>query len=305
MRDRKSLFLLIVALIVVTISFVMISIWGYHFYYAKNKHTPQIAEHKTGMIHNEVQEDSLQLLVSTFNPELENDIDSALLDSSIDKNLASKIIEFNRLKSEISEIIRKKSSEKETSMAAEKIAQLQQSIEELKNKNDTIIQENERLNQMVKELMGKKETAISQQKSISKNALSNPVHALPVLVSHLRFVAYFLNDDKAVTNMPARAERLSGSFQVNIKPFNTDNSIYVVVIQPNGKILENTGGQLKSFMSQTGKKSYSTLLHFDNKKDNGSRLSFTIDSRNFQKGKYAMQIYHQGVMIGRLTRTFF
>ena len=246
------------------------------------------------------------MLANTFNPELDKDIDidSTLLDSSVDKTLVAKIIEFNRLKSEISEILRKKSSEKEMNRTTEKIAQLQQSIEELKNKNDTIIRENERLNQMIKELMDKKGNTNPQQNSINKKALSNPVHALPVLVSHLRFAAYPLNDDKAV-NIISRVERLSGSFQVNIKPFNTANSIYVVIIQPNGKILENNGGPSQSFMSQDGKKLYSALVHFENKKDNGSRLSFTIDSHNFQKGKYAMQIYHQGVMIGRLTRTFF
>ncbi len=163
MRDRKSLFLLILALVIATVAFVLISIWGYHFYYAgKNNLSFQRSENQKNMIQKQVQKDSLQLLVKSFNPEMENDIDSMLFDSSVDKNLASKIIEYQKLRNEIAEILRKKSSGKELALATEKISQLQQSIEDLKNKNDTIIRENERLNQMVKELMDKNESNANQ-----------------------------------------------------------------------------------------------------------------------------------------------
>lgn len=307
MRDRKSLYLLIFALLIIAISFVLISIWGYHFYYGNvSKPIPLKAQQEAIKSQKAEVKDSAQSLINSFNRQMEYENDSLATDSSVDKELAFKIIEFNRLKNEISEILRKKSSAREMSEASEKISQLQQSIEELKNKNDTIISENERLNQMVKVLMEEKKIAPTPKKnSTSPKRLSNSAYTLPVLVSHLRFLAYSLSDEKAETNIAAKTERINGSFQVNIKPFNTNTSIYVVVIQPGGKTLLNSSGLSKTFDGPNGKKTYSALVRFDNKKDNGMRLGFSIDSHNFQKGKYVMQVYHQGVMIGRLTRNLF
>ncbi len=42
MRDPRSLFLLVVALLFITVSFVLISIWGYHFYYLNQQGTADV-----------------------------------------------------------------------------------------------------------------------------------------------------------------------------------------------------------------------------------------------------------------------
>jgi len=298
MRNRQSLFLVILALVLVTISFVLISVWGYHFYYAKKN------DNKTIAIQRPPAKDSVQAFVNSFSEEIVNEFDSTSFDSA-DRDLVVKIIEFQKLKNEISQILKERSASRDLPTANEKILQLQHDVEELKNKNDTIIRENERLNQMVKELMRKNHVApAAEKRSSSKKILANSAYTLPVLVSHLRFNAFSLNDPTKPTNVAAKTERLSGSFQVNIKPFNKNLAIYVAIIQPNGKTL-NPAGDAKIFTTKNGKRKYSTLLHFDNKKDNGARLAFSIDAHNFQKGKYVMQIFHQGVMIGRLTRTLF
>lgn len=285
----------------VTISFVLISIWGYHFYYAgKNKQAVPKGEPPALKTEKFSIPDSALSIVKDFNREEKDENDS--IEIPVDTELASRIVEFNRLKNEIAEILRKRSSTNEISEANEKISQLQESVEALKNKNDTIIRENERLTQMIKNLAEKKksETITTKSKSIARSTSS-----LPVLVSHLRFLAYSLNNEKKETNIASKTERLYGSFQVNIKSFNTNNSIYVVVIQPNGTTLLNSAAVSNTFETHDGKKVYSALIRFDNKKDNGFRLGFSIDSPNFQRGKYTMQIYHQGLMIGRLTRTLF
>ena len=154
--------------------------------------------------------------------------------------------------------------------------------------------------------MEKKETPANRATASSaKKHLASSAYTLPLLVSHLRFVGMTVSDNNRVTNIAAQTERLYGSFQLNVKPANTNNAIYVVVIQPNGKTLLNSAWESGTFETKSGIEKYSTVLHFDNQKDNGNRLVFSIDSHNFQKGKYAMQIYHDGVMIGRLTRTLF
>ena len=307
MKDRKSLYLLIFALTVVTISFVLISIWGYHFYFAKNKVTPavQTVQQEPEMVHKTSMKDSLQTLLNSTVGELGNTNDSAYMDSSNDKTLAVKLIEFNKLKNEIAEILRNKSSSADMSVASDKISQLQQSVEELRKQNNEVAEENARLNDMVKQLLEKKGAPEPRVPAHSAKRLASSAYTLPLLVSHLRFVGISVSNDKKETNIAANTERLYGSFEINVKPTNKNTAIYVVVIQPNGKTLLNSAWESGTFETKSGSRVYSALLHFDNQKDNGNRLVFSIDSHNFQKGKYAMQIYHQGVMIGRLTRTLF
>jgi len=310
MKDRKSLYLLIFALTVVTISFILISIWGYHYYFASVDPKPitQNIPQNSPVVSKTSMKDSLQTLLNSTVEQLSGENDSTSNDSSVDKTLALKLIEFNRLKNEIAEILRNKTSSQDMSDAGLKIVKLQQSVDELRDKNNEVAAENERLNNMVKQLIAKKSATSEKPKTprAHKEQLASSAYTLPLLVSHLRFVAMTVTDEnQAITNLAANTERLSGAFQINVKPENTTTEIYVVVIQPNGKTLFNAAWQSGNFETKSGRKVYSALLHFDNVKDNGKRLSFSIDSHNFQKGKYVMQVYHQGIMIGKLTRTLF
>jgi formamidopyrimidine-DNA glycosylase len=199
-------------------------------------------------------------------------------------------------------MIRNKDASQNSAAENEKISQLQQSLEALKTRNDEVAAENAKLANMVKELMQTK--AISSAPTSGKH-LASSAYTLPVLVAHLRFLGMSVSDNKSVTDIAAKTERLFGSFQINIKPSNKDHTIYIVIIQPDGKTLIIPGGRSGTFKTDSGTKPFTTSITFDNKRDNGNRLVFTIDSHNFQKGKYAMQIYHQGVMIGRLARTLY
>lgn len=305
MKDRKSLYLLIFALSVVTIAFILISIWGYHFYFQSKdpkplsdvQNVPVIAK-KTAM------RDSLQTLLNSTVQEMNYQDDSTFYDSSDDTTLELKLIEFNRLRNEITEILKNKTSSKDMSVASEKIGQLQQSVDELRNKNNEVAQENARLNKILKKLIVEKRYGSNVNKSAKTRTTSSS--SLPLLVSHLRFLGIGMgNDNQRVTNIASQTVKLLGSFQINVKPDNPSTSIYVEIIQPNGKTLLNSSWQSGTFETSSGRKVYSALLHFDNAKDNKNRLQFSIDSHNFQKGKYAMQIYHQGIMVGRLVRTLY
>lgn len=299
MRNRQPLYLFILALVIVTVSLVLISVWGYHFYYAK-KNEPKAIEIRKAPAKN-----SVQAFGNYFSSEIKNGFDSASFDST-DRDLVNKILEYQKLKGEIAEMLRQRSSSTPMPEVSERILQLQRDVEELKNKNDTIARENERLHQMVEELMEKKETPTAfEKKRSSKKVVAKSARTFPVLVSHLRFAMFSLADEKKPTNIASKAERISGSFQVNIKPFNKNFTIYIAIIQPDGKTLPGSAGGSKMFITANGNKAYSASIHFDNKKDNGGRLMFSIDSHNLKKGKYAMQIYHRGIMIGRLTRTLF
>jgi len=304
MKDRKSLYLLIFALLVVTISFILISIWGYNFYFQ-----PKVPQTVTQEIQQTVptakktsMKDSLQMLLASTVEQLGNR-DSTFYDSSTDKTLELKLIEFNKLKNEIAEILKNKSSSKDMSEASEKIGQLQKSVDELRSKNDEVARENMRLNKVLKQLIKENKSPQRKIKTVEKVNYTGP---LSVLVSHLSFKGVTESDNnERETNIAAQTVKLTGSFLLSAKPTNTSTSIYVVIVKPDGNTLLNSSWQSGTFETSSGRQTYSALIHFDNVKDNNNRLQFTIDARNFQKGKYAMQIYHDGIMIGRLVKTFY
>lgn len=304
MKDRKSLYLLIFALLVVTISFILISIWGYNFYFQ-----PKVPQTVTQEIQQTVptakktsMKDSLQMLLASTVEQLGNQ-DSTFYDSSTDKTLELKLIEFNKLKNEIAEILKNKSSSKDMSEASEKIGQLQKSVDELRSKNDEVARENMRLNKVLKQLIKENKSPQRKIKTVEKVNYTGP---LSVLVSHLSFKGVTESDNnERETNIAAQTVKLTGSFLLSAKPTNTSTSIYVVIVKPDGNTLLNSSWQSGTFETSSGRQTYSALIHFDNVKDNNNRLQFTIDARNFQKGKYAMQIYHDGIMIGRLVKTFY
>jgi hypothetical protein len=304
MKDRKSLYLLIFALLVVTISFILISIWGYNFYFQ-----PKVPQTVTQEIQQTVptakktsMKDSLQMLLASTVEQLGN-TDSTFYDSSTDKTLELKLIEFNKLKNEIAEILKNKSSSKDMSEASEKIGQLQKSVDELRSKNDEVARENMRLNKVLKQLIKANKSPQRKIKTVEKVNYTGP---LSVLVSHLSFKGVTESDNnERETNIAAQTVKLTGSFLLSAKPTNTSTSIYVVIVKPDGNTLLNSSWQSGTFETSSGRQTYSALIHFDNVKDNNNRLQFTIDARNFQKGKYAMQIYHDGIMIGRLVKTFY
>lgn len=301
MRDRRIIYLLVFVLFVVTVSFILVSYWGYHYYFEKKQQEKvAITQPKESAGRDSSFLDSLQNLLNAAVVQIHNVSDSISIDSSSDTALAAKLIEFNRLRNEITKMIENKNASQNSAADSERISKLQQSLEQLKVRNDEIAAQNEKLANMVKELMQKTVPSKPAGKQLASSA-----YTLPVLVAHLRFVGLSVSKNQSVTNIAAQTERLYGSFQINIKPTNNDNTIYIVIVQPDGKTLMAPSGRPGMFKTDSGTRPFTTSIKFDNKRDNGNRLVFTIDSHNFQKGKYAMQIYHQGVMIGRLTRTLF
>ncbi|MGN6532596.1 MAG: hypothetical protein ACTHK0_12705, partial [Ginsengibacter sp.] len=224
--------------------------------------------------------------------------DTVRYDSS-DYELALKIIEFNRIKNELGLILQNRISGKDSSSQA-RIATLEKDLDELRKENIEITKENARLNEMIGQQLENKQKE-NEQKPASEKNKQQSASSLPLLVSHLRFVAYH-NEKK--TGIASETNKLAGSFEINVKSQNTFAKIFVVIVQPDGKVLLNAGST-STFETASGKKGYTAVLTFDNQTDNHKRLQFSLNSDNLQKGKYIMQIYHEGIMIGRLEKTLY
>lgn len=307
MRDPKSLYILIFALLLVIISFVLISIWGYHFYIQpKENAKTEIPDKSHLTVPKNEKIDSLQNPRDSAVPELGIRQNNSLYDStdSLDKTLESKLIEYNKLKDDITEILKNKtSSTKAVADANAKIAQLQQNIDELRNQNNAVAKENAKLNKMLKQFIAENKQKVNNSvNNPGNNSQTNKTASPAVLVSRLKFFA--VDENKSLTKLASNAVRWDGSFEINVNSEKINSQdIFVVIIQPTGKVLLNSAWESGTFEVNSERKVYSTVLHFDAVKDNHRRLYFSIDSHSFHKGNYKMLVYYNGILIGRMDRS--
>ncbi|MEO6839061.1 MAG: hypothetical protein ABI261_04425 [Ginsengibacter sp.] len=307
MRDPKSLYILIFALSLVTISFVLISIWGYHFYIQpKGNDISQSANKSSVNIQKKDTVNSQKSLQDSVNSEPIIQQNNLVVDSAdtSDKVLESKLLEYNKLKEDITQILKNKtSSSKDLSDANEKIAHLQQNIDDLRNQNNAVAKENAKLNKMLNRFIAdNKQKGKNSVNNSAKNSQTPKAVSPSVLVSRLKFFA--VDENKRLTMQASNAVRWDGSFEINVNSEKINSQdIFVVIVQPNGKVLLNSAWESGTFEANSERKIYSAVLHFDIVKDNHKRLYFSIDSHSFRKGSYKMLIYFNGVLIGRMERS--
>lgn len=299
MRDPKSLYLLILALIVVTISFVLISIWGYRYYFHKQSPDTQLQKSTfRNEPHNEKALASIQavdtIVIGKINPSSRD----------TDVVLQQKLAEIDTLTSEIRKILNKRTLPGETAEAVAQITELKQSVDDLRSQNYEVQKENERLNKMMEELLAEK--ALNKKRDDLKAAKSITTAGfdqIPLLVAHLRFTAFAEN--KTPASLASNTACLNGSFLVNIKSANSSPHIYVVIIQPDGTTLLEDPSKPHVFKTGSGTKEYSVAIPFNSETDNQKRLHFSVHLPVFKKGEYKMRIYHQGILIGKMNRTLY
>ena len=307
MRDSRTLFLMILALVLVTSSFVLISIWGYHYYFQHKNDLPvsKAIEKKLPETSPQAHQDSAHNFTDSLVDLLDSQSQNQGLNNSdsLSKTLQLKLIEYKKIKEEIDEILKNKEVLKNKLDEAKKINELQKNIDSLKMKKEEILNENEKMNQILTQKEQLRSTpAKTGNLKITKNVQPSP---LPLLVSHLNFVAINEKGDyEKQTMLASQATKFEGSFEININPkMNNTSEIFVKILQPNGRPVLNASSGFSVLETDSGKSAYSVVLHFDKNKDNHARLKFSIATEVFHKGKYTMQIYHNGVMIGRMQRT--
>ncbi|HEY5368279.1 MAG TPA: hypothetical protein VIJ75_04740 [Hanamia sp.] len=293
---------MILALALVTVSFVLISIWGYRYYFQNKNGGPASQIIKEPVVSKKTQQDSLKNLKDSniLNISLQKTNIDTVSDSA-DKTLELKILEYNQLKEEIAEILKNKAALKNRMEEMKKIGEIQKNIDSLKERKEAIIKENERMDELLNQ---KQRKQVVNKIEIEKSSKSPPASDLPLLVSHLKFEAIKVTEDyNAPTIIALQASKFEGSFEINInskKDISSD--IFVKIVQPNGRPVLNASSGFVVLEAGQERRSYTKLLHFDKTKDDHQRLSFSIKPKEFFKGKYTMQIYHDGVMIGRTTR---
>lgn len=309
MRDTKSLLLLLVSLLLVLVSFVLIWTWGYSFY-SKNGVVQTNAIQPapdSAAIANKVR-DSLQKVYDATLKDLDIQLNTTLTNSdSLQNELNVKLAEFYRLRTEITAILKNKTANNNYTVAKQKIGELQTKVDDLKEKNQVVDTENKKLNAVLTEISKVEKSTENNARPgiIVKSAISeksNPVYSA-FTTSDLRLAAVNNTDDNE-TALAEKADKLSGTFTImNFNSQLTNAEMMVVIIKPDGKVLKGSGWDSGTFNTPDGKKIYSYKFNFSYARGEARRLAFSLKAGTLTKGNYAMEVYHNGVMIGKVVKT--
>ena len=310
MRDTKSLLLLLVSLLLVLVSFVLILTWGYNFY-SKNevvKANVMQSDTDSAAIVNSVS-DSMQKVYSATLLNLDNQLNSTLTNSDyLNNQLDVKLAEFYRLRNEIAEIVKARNPNNNYTVARQKIGELQSKVDDLKEKNQVVDKENKKLYGILNDI-GRTEKAgdktIQTPKIVNNN---NSEKGTPVFsaftASDLRLSAVNnTGENETETNVAEKTNKLAGTFTVmNFNSQLTHAEMVVVVIMPDGKVLKRSGWDSGTFNTPEGKKIYSYKFNFVYSRGEAKQLAFTLRGGVLIRGNYTMEVYHSGLMIGKIVK---
>ena len=306
MRDAKSILLILFIV-------GMIGTWVYHLYdkshYAANGNNSQ----KDTIALAEAIRDSLQQIYAATVNGIKDISDSSRQPAfdSLKTQLDNRMVEINKLRTEISTILgSKKISRAELTDAKNKIIELRAKIEEMQVKNSTLEDQQQKLTEQLKQLneqMKDLEDHLSNLGEENKELKEKIIDASTLNATAVRLA--FMNakesgDADTETSKAKKANKIVVSFivQNSIAEF-ANTEILVVLTNPDGQVITNEGWESGNFQTKKeGSKIYTRKLKFDYTKNEQKRLVFSLDYSDFKKGNYNMKLYHNGVLIGETSR---
>jgi isoleucyl-tRNA synthetase len=298
MTENKYDTLLKISFAMLAISAVMLCISGYNIYFRKG--IPAAQSMSASAIRTE--RDSLQQIYAATVKKLDETFSSSWTSAdTLSQNLDVKLEEFNKLRNEITAILKDQSPDADLGFAKEKILELQIKVNALRLKNSDVETENKRLQALLDQLTkSRTENAGNAARSDAKQAADKP--SGPVMTTELHLSAMATSNNKETETTAAdEAEKIVGSFSLkNISPKATAE-LMVVVIQPDGKVVRNSVWESGSFETTQGKKIYSRKLSLD-AGSSERQLNFSLNPDRFLKGEYTMQIWYNGNLIGKMSR---
>jgi len=319
MRDSKSSLLLLVSLVLFLLSFAILCTWGYNVYYKakedKDKTVALIKDSTTILRASkaiaDATRDSLQKIYTATIRQLDAKLDSTWnYADSLKEPLNSKLNEFFKLRTEITELLKDKNNSADLGLARQKVFELQRKVDDLVGKNKDVEQENKRLYEMLNQLSASiKEPSPMNVKPV---VFEGKTETTPAPVTnlftasdmHLSAFTQTDNDKEIETSQAIQTDKLVGSFVVkNLHSQDNNAEVIIVVLQPDGHVLQKSSWESGTFSTADGKKIYSCKMRFDYNKGESKKINFSLSSDRYMKGNYIMQVYHNGMLIGKLSKT--
>ena len=299
------------ALLLVLLSIGLVSTWIYHIYdktmYSQRK--TEVIEKDPLAAANAIK-DSLSKLYTATIRELDTRLDSsqnnaAALQSSLD----NKLQEINTLKLDISNLLGKKNfSKSDVMLARQKIAELQNKVDDLNEQNSSMEQEKKQLGNTLLQISQNVDSLQLNIRhlSVENEALNEKVKLANIFIaSDVKIEAVEVKgSSEEATSQAKKANKFVASFIVQNRVNQFSNvEVTTVLIQPDGEVMQSTVWDSGTFDAKNeGRKSFTRKIKFDYEKGEQKYLLFTVDTDKCQKGIYTSQVWHNGIMIGQATK---
>ena len=305
MRENKYDKLLIASVVLLVLSAVMLLISGYNIYFKKHT-TPTVPEATAANVITPKLRDSLTKIYSNTVTDIDDHL-TLTTNAATDPDTKVKMAELGKLREEIVSLLAHKNNDADLQPAKLKIEELQQKVALLQNKYTGVETENKRLQQLINQLLNGRQTTtqnsstpITEKQKSSTVAVANNSTATAAAL-HL-FAVAGNNKNGQETNTADDAEKIVGTFTVKNLPAKGNGELLIVVLQPDGKVVKNSVWESGTFESADGKKIYSRKLYAETTNEE-KQLNFSLTPERFLKGDYTMQIWYNGNMIAKMTKT--
>lgn len=296
LKESRISFLLLFSLSLLLLAFIILFAWGFIYY--RNaaetvKAQPVIVVKDSAAIAS--LRDSLQRLYNGTWNQLNQQLDIANSSAdSLQGRIDQKYLEFSQIRTEIARILETNKTPTQIDAARIKLIELQLRLDDWRKKYNDVAAENVRLSALLRQLAAAPNNRINIPSSPVATATPASSRSSAENLPAMQVQAWQLRAEEDADKV-----RLRGSLEVTNNDNNPSVEMFVVILQPDGKLLKQSGWDSGSFETRDGTKIYSCKLRFDCPKGENKSLSFSVPSGNFQKGVYSIQVYHKGVMVAR------
>ena len=282
--------------------------WIYHLY-DKSRYSTHLGQVlvKDTMATQEAIRDSLQKLFTEKTRQLDT---TKILTDSLKGSLDSTMSKIFDLRRQIGDILKNRNATNtDLKKARELISEYQERIEEMKAQNTDLETERTRLNgvlaQLNDEMKGLQEN-IEKMTNENKRLFQTINEASTFIASdiHLSVVTTKSANKETEVTSARKADKMIFSFTLQNNIASTASyDVYVVIVQPDNKVLQTDVWGADHFDSKTeGAKAYTTKIHFEYNKGERKKILYTIQPDNFLSGTYVMQVYQNGIPLGETSK---
>ncbi len=300
--------LLWVSLVPLAICLVLVVVIGYNYYQEIHRVPPAKSAPAAVAAAKPPQtlQDSLQQLYASTIIDLDQQIDSTRNNlDTLRNHLDARTAESNQLRNEITSVLKNAgSTPAELEAVRQKIIALQDKVTELRQLNSNVEAENRRLKTLLARMSNLPVPQYDRAPTAAPATLPGKPTAASVAAAEMRLTALYTTDDEKEqeTAQAREAEKLTGAFSIRNNGGGAGD-IMVVVTQPDGQVLQKSTWESGAFETSEGKKIYSLKLRYDATLGTVQPYVFSLSADRFVKGSYTLQLYQNGVLIGRMVKT--
>lgn len=274
MKDVRTILLLVV-------SVCLVGTWIFHIYDKSKYAAVTPTEVKLPLANeNSSMNDSLNLLYRSTVAQLETVIVGK---DSINKELQQKAASIDTLRNEISRMLNETNLIKEDlKKALMKIQELQVKVNQYNNRSSSTVTSNSPAVQ-------------SGPMPFTSKTQSNPVVAEPL----------FQSNDVNIQAVKSKEGEADAHFNISFQLKNTNATtgtanIYLIIKDPSGNTIQDDEWIAGVFTSKTeGTKKYSRKLNWEFSKNDSRRFTSSVPVKTFVNGTYQLQVYCNGVRVGK------